>query len=126
MDTKTSIDMKFGTNEPIFDFPHTLGEISIDTTLARIKVQDMKMVKWNLEKDVEIHPLNLGTHDELQVVKLNVDLDLFITYATKQLLKEYKDVFAWTYKDLRGIPPHLMQHQIELDTNILASHQTRY
>jgi hypothetical protein len=118
--------MKFGTNEPIFDFPHTLEEISIDTTLARIKVQYMKMVKWNLEKDVEIHPLNLGTHDELQVVKLNVDLDLFITDATKQLLKEYKDVFAWTYKDLRGIPPHLMQHQIELDTNILASHQTRY
>ncbi len=30
------------------------------------------------------------------------------------------------YKDLRGIPPHLAQHQIEFNTNILASHQARY
>ncbi len=29
---------KIGTNEPIFYFPHTLGEILIDITLARIKV----------------------------------------------------------------------------------------
>jgi hypothetical protein len=29
------------------------------------------------------------------------------------LLKEFKDVFAWTYKDLRGIPQELAQHIIE-------------
>jgi hypothetical protein len=23
----------------------------------------------------------------------------------EKLLKEFKDVFAWTYKDLKGIPP---------------------
>jgi hypothetical protein len=33
------------------------------------------MSKWNLLEEVQIHPLNLGTHDELQVVKLNVNLD---------------------------------------------------
>jgi len=32
------------------------------------------------------------------------------------LLKEFKDVFAWIYKDLKGIPPKLAQHKIELDT----------
>jgi hypothetical protein len=44
------------------------------------------------------------------VVKLNVDLDFSIADAVEQLLKEYKDIFAWTYKDLKGIPPHLAQH----------------
>ncbi len=29
---------KIGTNEPTFYFPHTLGEILIDITLAQIKV----------------------------------------------------------------------------------------
>jgi len=29
---------KIGTNEPIFYFPHTLGEILIHITLAQIKV----------------------------------------------------------------------------------------
>jgi hypothetical protein len=26
------------------------------------------------------------------------------------LLKEFKDVFAWTYKDMKGILPKLPQH----------------
>jgi len=46
--------------------------------------------------------------------------------CNKKMLKEYKDVVVWTYKDLRGIPPHLTQHQIEFDTNIHASHQAQY
>jgi hypothetical protein len=33
---------------------------------------------------------------------------------------------VWTYKDLKGIPPHLTQHQIELNTNIPTSHQAQY
>jgi hypothetical protein len=94
--------------------------------LAQIKVQDMKITKWNLPKEVQIRPLNLGIHEQPQLVKLNTDLDSFVANATKQLLKKYNHVFAWMYKDLKGIPPHLTQHQIELDTNILASHQARY
>jgi hypothetical protein len=44
----------------------------------------------------------------------------------EQLLKEFKDVFAWTYKDLKGIPLELAQHRIELDTTILSAHQAKY
>jgi hypothetical protein len=64
----------------------------------------MQMVKWSLLEDIHIFPLNLGIHNEQQVVKLNDDLGPFII---EKLLKEYKDVFIWTYKDLRDIPPHL-------------------
>jgi hypothetical protein len=42
------------------------------------------------------------------------------------LLKEFKDVFPWTYKDLKGITPKLIQHKIELDTSIPPTHQARY
>jgi hypothetical protein len=44
----------------------------------------------------------------------------------EQLLKEFKDVFTWTYKDLKGIPLELAQHKIELDTTIPLAHQARY
>ncbi len=44
----------------------------------------------------------------------------------EQLLKEFKDVFAWTYKDMKGIPPKLAQHKIELDTIVPSAHQVRY
>jgi hypothetical protein len=52
----------------------------------------MKMAKWNLLEEVHIHCLNLGTHDEPQMVKLNIDLDPSIIDVTEKLLKEYKDV----------------------------------
>jgi hypothetical protein len=64
MDPKISIDMKIGTNELIFYFPLTLGEILVDITLIHIKVQSMKMAKWNQLEEVHIRPLNLGTHDK--------------------------------------------------------------
>jgi hypothetical protein len=35
-------------------------------------------------------------------------------------------VFASIYKDLKGIPPELAQHIIELDTSIPPAHQARY
>jgi len=41
-------------------------------------------------------------------------------------LKEFKDVFAWTYTDLKGIPIELTQHKIELDTTIPLAHQAKY
>jgi hypothetical protein len=41
------------------------------------------------------------------------------------LLEEFKDVFAYNYKDLKGIPLELVQHKIELDTSIPPLHQAR-
>jgi hypothetical protein len=40
----------------------------------------------------------------------------------KKLLLECKDVFAWTYKRVKCIPPELAQHCIELDTSIPPAH----
>ncbi len=40
----------------------------------------------------------------------------------EQLL-EFKDVFTWTYKDLKGIPLELAQYRIELDVIIPSAHQ---
>jgi hypothetical protein len=33
---------------------------------------------------------------------------------------------TWTYKDLKGIPPKITQHRIELDTIVPHVHQARY
>jgi hypothetical protein len=42
--------------------------------------------------------------------------------SLKTLLLEYKDVIAWTYKDLKCIPLKLAQHHMELDTSIPPTH----
>jgi hypothetical protein len=44
----------------------------------------------------------------------------------EKILKEFKDVFAWTYKNLKRIPLKMAQHKIELDTTIPPTHHARY
>jgi hypothetical protein len=44
----------------------------------------------------------------------------------EELFHAFKDVFAWSYYDLKGIPEHIAQHKIELDTSIPPAHQARY
>ncbi len=68
----------------------------------------------------------MGTNAEPQLVKIDAQLETSKVLEVEQLLKEFKDVFAWTYKYLKGIPPKLAQHKIELDTTIPLAHQARY
>jgi hypothetical protein len=68
----------------------------------------------------------LGSKENLQQVKINVDLEPFVIHQLIELLKEFKDIFAWIYKDLKGIPPNVAQRRIELDTSIPPIHQAMY
>jgi hypothetical protein len=70
--------------------------------------------------------INLGSKKNLQQAKINLDLEQVIDNQLIELLKEFKDIFAWTYKDLKGIRLDVPQHQIELDTSIPLAHQARY
>jgi hypothetical protein len=55
-----------------------------------------------------------------------VVLARLVTTNIKALFKEYKDNFAWNYLDLKGIPPWIVGHRIELDTTIPPIHQIKY
>lgn len=60
---KINIYTKIDTEEQVFDFRHALGNFLVDITPTQIKVEDMKIAKWNLSKKIQIRRLNLGTHD---------------------------------------------------------------
>jgi hypothetical protein len=57
---------------------------------------------------------------------VNFTLEPMVIEQLMELVKEFKDVFAWTYKDLTCIPLENAQHNIELDTIIPLVHQTKY
>jgi hypothetical protein len=54
--------------------------------------------------------LNLRTNAKPQMVKINAQLETSKMLEVERLSKEFKDVFAWTYKDLKGIPLEMAQH----------------
>ncbi len=68
----------------------------------------------------------MGTIEEPKYLKLNIDIEGTIMVVTEDLLWKFTYVFTWNYKELKGIPPHIMEHKIELDTTIPPSHQTCY
>jgi hypothetical protein len=53
-------------------------------------------------------------------------LDELVATSIKIIFHEYKDIFAWNYTDLKGIPPDIAQHCIELNITIPPSHRVRY
>jgi hypothetical protein len=69
-------------------------KILVDITHASIKVQELKIARWMLLEDIQAKNLNLGIKLDPQMVKTNVDLDSQTSQNVKQLLKEYKDIFA--------------------------------
>jgi len=87
-----------------------VGEMEIDETLARIKVQILHIIKWTITKRKKLTKINLDSKENLQQVKINVDLKPIFSYQLIELLKEFKDIVAWTYKDLKGIPHDVARH----------------
>lgn len=46
--------------------------------------------------------------------------------AAFKIFTEYKDIFAWTYKDLKGVPPELCVHRILLVLGAVPVRQRPY
>ena len=42
------------------------------------------------------------------------------------MLREYQDVFAWSYEDMRGLHPQFYQHKINLSPNTILIKQRHY
>jgi hypothetical protein len=103
-----------------------MGEMIVDETPIHEQVQELTITSLIVIEKEQLTEVNLGIAENVQLVKVNASLEPIVTQQLIELLKEFKDVFAWTYKDLKGIPPKIAQHKIELDTTIPLAHRTRY
>jgi hypothetical protein len=56
----------------------------------------------------------LGTQVKPQDVLINAILPTTFQLQVKNLLIDYKDVFVWSYKELKRIPREICEHKIQL------------
>ena len=68
-----------------------------------------------METDVEEH--NIGSLTEPKMIKLSRTLPAHIKSQYIELFKEFKDVFAWGYQDLKSYDTSIIQHKIPLKEN---------
>jgi hypothetical protein len=60
----------------------------------------------------------LGNKEKSKEVLINAILPSVFQTQIKEMLMEYKDVFAWSYRELKGIPREVCEHRIELMVSI--------
>ena len=65
-------------------------------------------------KEAKLETVNLGEEEQPKEIVIGEDWNLVLKAAAIRIFLEYKDVFAWTYKDLKGVPPELCVHKISL------------
>ena len=58
----------------------------------------------------ETQSVNLGTDDEPKMVQIGNTLTSSKKDALVTLLKEFKEVFAWSYEDMSRIDTNIVQH----------------
>ena len=58
--------------------------------------------------------INLGTDLNPQTINLGVDCNPTEKIAFIKLFKKFKDVFAWTYDDLKTFNTQVIQHIIPI------------
>ena len=66
---------------------------------------------------VDIEDYNIGTKENSKMVKLSKSLPLDQKLKCVELIKEFQDVFAWSYEDLKSYDTSVIQHTIPLKEN---------
>ena len=61
---------------------------------------------------------NIGTKEHPRMVKISRALTTEQRNRYIKLLKEYVDVFAWSYKDLKTYDTSIIQHKVPLKPNV--------
>jgi len=74
---------------------------------------------WNGPVTIKepLKKLNLGNEGDPKEVLINAILPMSFQAQSKRLLVNYHNVFAWSYKDLKGMPREICEHKIELVSN---------
>ena len=102
------------------------GEQAIDQTPTSKAVQGKTIAGWTIEDEDMIKEINFGTMKDPKMVRIGKELDPTYEEQVIEILRDYKNVFVWTYEDMKGIPPHICEHKIELKPHTKPIMQSRY
>ncbi|XP_047172662.1 uncharacterized protein LOC124840622, partial [Vigna umbellata] len=79
--------------------------------LTRLVEQDSRELKPHQE---EVEIFNVGENSERKEVKIGTGMQKEVKEELCALLKEFRDVFAWSYDDMPGLDTDIVQHRLPL------------
>jgi hypothetical protein len=101
----------------VYFYEHQLKEALILDEVVDITVKDKKIASWIVTVEEQLVKLNLGSNEEPKEILINAILPSVFQTQIEKVLMEHKNVFAWSYKELKGIPKEVCEHKIEVMVN---------
>ena len=62
----------------------------------------------------DVETVDFGTEDQPRELKISPPLSTDDRDRLIHLLKSYLDVFAWSYEDMPGLDPSIVQHHLPI------------
>src|SRR3954452_19184426 len=100
---------------PSFGFPVFEAEEEEDEEISK------EISRLLQQKEEAIQPynepleiINLGSDGNRKEVKIGASLSSEIRESLIQLLKEFSDIFAWSYQDMPGLDTSIVEHHLPL------------
>ena len=112
--------------------------ISVPSRFKRYMIADRKVIVKQPKRTLEVLGQSYDGPENAKKIDLAEEgEDPRLAYIANDLLpkeedllvktlKEYKDVFAWSYRDLKGVDPDICQHTIPMKEDARPSKQRPY
>ncbi|RVW33676.1 Transposon Ty3-I Gag-Pol polyprotein [Vitis vinifera] len=95
----------------IFDIDDEIAQLDLDDDSSSASDSDPIDQRVSLATgDVEI--VDFGTTDQPRELRIGLDLSIDEKDGLARLLRSYLDVFAWSYEDMSGLDPSIVQHYL--------------
>ena len=75
--------------------------------LARILQQEEQVIQPHEEP---IKVVNLGTDEDKKEIKIGAGLESNVKERLVQMLRDYIEIFAWSYEDMSGLDINIVVH----------------
>ena len=79
--------------------------------LARLLRQEERVIQPHHES---MEVINLGTEEVKREVKIRTSLEESVKQRLIEMLREYVDIFAWSYEDMPRLDTDIVVHKLPL------------
>ena len=79
--------------------------------MARLLRQEEKVIQPH-EEQVEV--VNIGIEEQKREVRIGAALEESVKQRLIAMLREYADIFAWSYEDMPGLDTDIVVHRLPL------------
>src|ERR1044072_3047489 len=108
-----SIESNNSMLSPNFESPCEFAEEEVEEEIpdeiSRLLKHEERIIQPHKEP---LEAINLGSEKDKKEVNIGALLDSNVKVKLIDLLKEYVDVFAWSYQDMPGLDTSIVEHHI--------------